>query len=108
VVTKISSDGTYRTDRTAPTKARTEAAIGKYNWDWRSKKAPTRSAVLTPKHSPGKRVGSKIPRHMPTQDAMKASSHRTTIARSKPTGTRRGSRNTYVRKPERRPDRIPE
>mmetsp|Transcript_22197 Transcript_22197/g.45043 ORF Transcript_22197/g.45043 Transcript_22197/m.45043 type:complete len:93 (-) Transcript_22197:268-546(-) len=86
-----------RADKKAPNTANTPPTIGKYREKFMarpSKKVPASKAKLTPKQSPGKRVGSKTPNDIPTRDDMIARTHKTTTARFNPTGKKRGSRKT--------------
>jgi hypothetical protein len=86
----------HRIDRYAPTVASRPPTTGKYRAfiERPFRNTPIISARLTPKHRPGKRVGSKTPNDIPTNDAINERSHNTTTARSKPTGTKKGSRKT--------------
>ena len=95
-------------DRRAPTTAHIPPIIGKYIGLEIPKKDPTSSERETPRQSPGNKVGSRTQSDIPTNEASIASTQRATIARSNPTGTKSGSKNTYVRKPDRTAESNPE
>lgn len=83
----------YRTDTNAPAIAKIPPKTGKYmTLLLLFTKHPPKRARLTPKQRPGKRVGSITPRDIPTNAERIASIQRTTTARFRPTGKKRGSR----------------
>ena len=71
-------------------------------------KAPTSRAIDTPKQIPGRSVGRRTPSDIPTKPAPIDKTHRATIARSNPTGTKRGSRYTNVTKADKTAESRPE
>ena len=99
---------TYRTDRAAPTQTKIPPAMGKYRGVVSPEKHPINSATFTPKHNPGKSVGKSTPSDIPTKADSNDSTKRATMARSKPTGTKRGSKKMWVKNPDSRPAKIPE
>jgi hypothetical protein len=98
---------TYRTDNKAPTTANTPPVTGKYSGIDRFRNAPTNKLVLSPKANPGSRVGNNTPNDIPTHADINARTQQTTMARSNPTGTKSGSRKTYVMNPDINADSMP-
>ena len=92
-VVAVKTKSTYRTDTNAPNAAKIPPATGKYMTLWLLlTKHPPKRAMFTPKHAPGKIVGSITPRDIPTAAARIARVQRTTTAKFRPTGKNMGSR----------------
>jgi hypothetical protein len=99
---------TYLADKKAPNNNNAPPVIGKYNGIDKSRNEPTSKAKLIPHTTPGNKVGSNTPNDIPTKADDNDNTYSTTIARSNPTGTNNGSKNTYVTNPDNNPDNIPE